>query len=153
MTLYLVRHAKAGSRNDWHDDDELRPLSKNGWKQANAIGRRLAKRSPAALITSPYVRCLQTLEPLAALTDLDVIIDERLTEGSDFEPVLELIDELPDGSVLCSHGDIVPATIAAIDRRGCVITTPADWRKGTIWRIERSAVGEFVTAAVWGPPR
>ena len=152
MTLYLVRHAKAGRRDDTHDDDGLRPLSKSGWKQANAIGRRLAKRSPSALITSPYLRCHQTLEPLAALTDLDIAIDERLMEGTDFEPVLELIDELPDGSVLCSHGDIVPATIAAIERRGCIITTPADWRKGTIWRIERSAGGEFTTAAVWSPP-
>jgi len=149
--IYLVRHAKAGSRDHWDDADELRPLSKNGWKQARAIAERLTKRAPSALLTSPFVRCRQTLEPLAAALDLDIVLEPRLAEGEPFAPVVDLLTSLPADAVLCSHGDIIPDTVAALQRRGCRMDTPADWRKGTIWTIERSD-GEFSRAKVWSPP-
>ena len=49
----------------WTGDDLDRPLSKAGWKQAHALGKRLAKKGVGELVSSPYVRCMQTLEPLA----------------------------------------------------------------------------------------
>lgn len=152
MSIYLVRHAKAGSRSEWEGDDLLRPLSKNGWKQAKAIAKRLRKWGPTELHTSPYVRCRQTLEPLAGLTDLDIVEQACLSEGEPFEKVVDLLALVADGAVLCSHGDIIPETMAALQRRGCEIMTQPDWRKGTIWTIERSADGAFVSASVWGPP-
>jgi 8-oxo-dGTP diphosphatase len=153
MSIYLVRHAKAGSRSDWDGDDEVRPLSKNGWKQAHGIAERLSgRRVPSALLSSPYLRCRQTLEPLAAATGLTVLVEPRLTEGSPFEPVLDLLAEVADGTVLCSHGDVVPDTIAALQRRGCELLTAADWRKATVWTIERDQSGTCISAGVWGPP-
>lgn len=150
MSLYLVRHAKAGSRGEWNGPDEHRPLSKRGWSQADAIAAKLVKRSPSALLSSPYFRCRQTLEPLARLTDLDIANDERLAEAEPFGPVIDLLFAAADGTVLCSHGDIVPDTIAALQRRGCEMLTAADWRKATVWTIER--VGDrFTTARVWIP--
>jgi 8-oxo-dGTP diphosphatase len=151
MRAFLVRHAKAGSRRDWSGDDRLRPLSKSGWRQAEAIGERVATERPTALLTSPYLRCRQTLEPLARLCDLDIVDDERLAEAGQFEQVLALLASLPDGAVLCSHGDLIPDTIAALDRRGCVIETPPDWRKATIWVIEHLD-GEWIRARVEPPP-
>ena len=152
MALYLVRHAKAGSRSNWDGDDVDRPLSSNGWHQARLLGAKLAKRSPSILLASPYVRCMQTLQPLAELCDLEVVADDRLAEDGPFEPVLDLLAEVPDGAVLCSHGDIIPATIAALQRRGCRIVNQPDWRKATVWRLERTATGEFDTAKVTSPP-
>jgi len=151
MTLFLVRHAKAGSRDKWDGADEQRPLSKKGWKQAEAISQRLQKHHITALLSSPFVRCCQTLEPLGSALDLEVIPDARLAEGERFEDVLTMLSELPDGSVLCTHGDIVPATIAALQRRGCRIDSEPDWRKGTVWKLERSA--DTVTrATAWPSP-
>lgn len=152
MTIYLVRHAKAGSRSGFDGDDEQRPLSKSGWKQAEAIARKLTRRAPTALVSSPYVRCRQTLEPLAGTTGLAIEIDHRLAEGGRFESALQLLAEVPDGAVLCSHGDVIPDTMTALHRRGCVFETPADWRKGTIWRLERGVEGTIERAAVWAPP-
>ena len=63
--LYLVRHAKAGERRLWEDDDIDRPMSAKGWKQAELLGERLAALDVGTLLSSPYVRCVQTLEPLA----------------------------------------------------------------------------------------
>jgi phosphohistidine phosphatase SixA len=151
VSLYLVRHAKAGSRHDWQGDDRLRPLSKNGWKQAEAIAARLAKRSPSAMYSSPFVRCRQTLEPLATALDLEIANDARLAEGGTFEGAIALLTEVPDGAVLCSHGDVIPETIAALQRRGCDIEGHADWRKGSVWTLDRSADGQFERVKVWVP--
>ena len=43
-TVYLVRHAKAGERRLWTEADIERPLSKRGWRQSEAIAKRLAKK-------------------------------------------------------------------------------------------------------------
>ena len=70
-----------------------------------------------------------------------------------FEPVLELLTEVPDNTVLCSHGDIIPATIAALERRGMEITSSADWRKASVWVIKRSKRGNISKAKAWPPPQ
>jgi 8-oxo-dGTP diphosphatase len=149
--LYLVRHAKAGSRHDWVGDDLVRPLSKAGRKQADALAASLRAAGATELYSSPYVRCVQTLEPLGAAIGVPVVVDARLTEGDDFSGAVELLATARDGAVLCSHGDLIPATIAALERRGCVIIGEPDWRKATVWVIQRED-GDCVSANVWGPP-
>lgn len=149
-TVFLVRHAKAGERRGWVQEDHKRPLSKTGWKQAGAVADRLTKKGKGVLIASPYVRCVQTLEPLAAIRGSEVTVDSRLQEGGNFEPVLELIDEVPDGSVLCSHGDIIPAVIQALHRRGMELQTPPDWRKASIWVLRRKD-SRITKGKVWIP--
>jgi phosphohistidine phosphatase SixA len=149
--VYLVRHAKAGERRVWTGLDLDRPLSKTGWKQSRAIARRLAKHEATELHSSPYVRCVQTLEPLADLLGTTVHVEPRLLEGEPFEGVIDLIGEVDDRAVLCSHGDIVPAVIAALQRRGMEVQTPADWRKASVWVLRRK--GSRVTKGkVWPPP-
>ncbi len=149
--IYLVRHAKAGERRLWEGNDEERPLSKIGWKQSEAIGKRLAARNATSLYASPYVRCIQTLEPLAKRLGVDVQPEHRLYEGEPFEPVLDLLGEVGTGAVLCSHGDIVPDVIGALHRRGMEVQSPPDWRKATIWVLKRK--GDRITRGkVWPPP-
>lgn len=149
--IYLVRHAKAGERRTWSGDDTERPLSGKGWKQAEAIADRLADRGVSELRSSGYVRCMETLQPLADKLDLEVIDEPRLFEDEPFEPVLELLEEVPDGAVLCSHGDIIPAVVQALHRRGMELDTPADWRKGSVWVLKRTK-GRITKGKVWPPP-
>jgi 8-oxo-dGTP diphosphatase len=149
--IYLVRHAKAGERRVWEGDDEARPLSKHGWRQSEAIAERLAKKGTTSLYSSPYVRCMQTLQPLGQRLGVEIDTERRLSEGEPFEPVLELLGEVATGAVLCSHGDIVPAVIQALARRGMEVETRPDWRKGTIWVLKRK--GDRITKGkVWPPP-
>lgn len=154
-TLYLVRHAKAGERARWNGDDLLRPLSGKGRRQAVALCDRLhplVSGSPSpVLISSPYIRCIQTLEPLAARLHGTVVRDDRLIEGADRDGALELIATMPHGSVLCSHGDIIPDVIAALERRSAAITNDPDWRKGSVWVLSRQG-SVVVSAMVWPPP-
>lgn len=151
MTIYLVRHAKAADRASWPPPDSERPLRKAGWQQARTLGERLAAVGPKQLVSSPSLRCIQTLEPLAELTGLPIEIDDRLDEGAAFEGALELLDKVPHGTVLSSHGDVIPETIEALVRRGLDVQSPADWRKATVWVLERKH-GNFTHAVVWGPP-
>jgi 8-oxo-dGTP diphosphatase len=149
--VYIVRHAKAGSRERWDGDDVERPLTKNGLAQAAALSARLEGSATPTLLSSPYVRCVQTLEPLAVALGGKVVADDRLTEGAPFEPALELVLSTPSGSVLCSHGDLIPDVIGALHRRGAHITTDADWRKCSVWVLQRER-HKIASMAAWPPP-
>ena len=154
--LYFVRHAKAGSRSAFKGDDRLRPLSGPGRRQAKAIAKRLAPMLGDSGVTtfysSPSIRCIDTLQPLAKAVGAVVETDDRLFEGRSYVPVLDMLWSLPDGTVLCSHGDVIPETIGALERRGCVFTSAPDWRKASVWVLERSKKGEIVSAESWPPP-
>ena len=149
-TIFLVRHAKAGERRTWDGDDVDRPLSKKGWRQSKEVAKRLEKHKPSALWSSSYVRCMQTLEPLGEMIGQPVRPEPRLFEDEPFEPVLELLDEVENRAVLCSHGDIIPAVIQALHRRGMEVHTPVDWRKSSIWVLKRKK-GRITHGKVWPP--
>jgi 8-oxo-dGTP diphosphatase len=148
----MVRHAKAGSRSGWQEDDRQRPLTAAGWDQARALAARLRPLTEGTLVSSPYLRCVQTLAPLAWLLAAEVTTDERLAEGNDARDVLGLLAELADGSVLCSHGDVIPETLDALVRRGCLVAGEPQWGKGSVWVLHREGSGAITRAAAWPPP-
>lgn len=151
--IFLVRHAKAGDRLHEVTDDRKRPLSKNGWLQAEALAASLAAAgAEGPLLSSPFLRCRQTLEPFGRHLGVRVGRDECLAEARPFEPMLELLQTTPEGSVLCSHGDMIPDMIAGLERRGCLITSAPQWKKGSVWLLERADDGTFVSAEAWPPP-
>jgi 8-oxo-dGTP diphosphatase len=153
LSIFVVRHAKAGSRDRWDGDDTSRPLTANGWRQAQALATRLAGEAVSGLWSSPYVRCIQTLEPLGRAVGMPVVSEERLREGTRFEDVLALLAEVPDGAVLCSHGDVIPELLDALVRRGTRLVTAPDWRKASLWVLATpDADGRVATAAAEPPP-
>lgn len=156
MPLYLVRHAKAGSRSEFDGDDVDRPLTNAGRRQAAELATRLAAVSPTVLVSSPYRRCVETLEPLAVMLAAEVSVDERLGEFVDgHEPddgeLLEFLASLPDRSVLCSHGDVIPAIVDALRADGMRVQGTAQWGKASVWVLQREAQ-RFVEALAWPPP-
>jgi 8-oxo-dGTP diphosphatase len=149
LSIYVVRHGKAGHRETWPgDDDTQRPLTKAGRRQAEALADRLAGAGVKTLWSSPYVRCVQSLEPLADRLGLTLKADERLAEGVDVEHTLELLREAGDGAVLCTHGDVLTDLVNALVRRGTRLTTPPDWRKGSVWVLDN----DLTEAAAEPPP-
>jgi 8-oxo-dGTP diphosphatase len=150
--IYLVRHAKAGKREDWEGDDALRPLSRAGRKQADLLADTFVRLPPGQLLSSPYVRCVETLQPTADKVGAQVEHVAALAEGGRFEDVLELIAGAAANSVLCSHGDVIPAVITALDRRGAAIRSAPEWRKASTWVLERETDGTITAAEAWPPP-
>lgn len=153
MPIYFVRHAKAGSRSTWEGDDRDRPLVDDGWKQAHALATLLAPLQPTVLWSSPYERCQQTLQPLAELTGLTVMVDKRLEEESPLELSLAALDDAPDNAVLCSHGDVIPDAVNGLLRRGMDIgDAPHALKKASTFVLHR-VNGLFVSAEYWAPPK
>jgi phosphohistidine phosphatase SixA len=135
-TIYLVRHAHAGKRSEWDADDELRPLSPKGECQAEGIATYLADAGIDLLWTSPYIRCRQTLEPLAERIGLGIVDSEPLREGGAGPVALDaLLAAVADGRTLavCSHGDVLPAVADAAVRRGADLVGMRALAKGAWW--------------------
>jgi 8-oxo-dGTP diphosphatase len=146
MTLFIVRHASAGDRG-FGPDDRTRALDEIGRARAEQIAGQLADVPNGRLLSSPFTRCMQTLEPLARRSRRSVEPTAALAEGAPFEPVLDLLASLPDGSILCSHGDLIPDVIEAVLRRGAELVGAPSWRKGAIWQLVRDG-GEIQSASI-----
>jgi 8-oxo-dGTP diphosphatase len=115
----LLRHAWAGKRSDWAGDDTSRPLDERGRQQSLAL-RDLAQRGVARVVSSPYRRCVETVEPLAHELGIPVELDERLTEGASQRQTLALLAEL-DGGLACTHGDVIEAVLGYGLRKGALV--------------------------------
>jgi broad specificity phosphatase PhoE len=140
MKLYVVRHAHAGSRSAWGGPDDDRPLSRRGHKQATAIADQLAGVGLSRLVSSPSIRCVQTLEPLADRLGLRVDADDRLREGSDGDQALVLAAELSKertAALICSHGDVIPDMLRILKAGTTRFRDPFMWPKGSIWVLTR----------------
>lgn len=142
-TIFLVRHGAAGNRSDWKKDDRLRPLSSRGEKQALGLATTLGSHPIDRVLTSPYVRCRQTVEPLAVKLGIEIEEREELGEGQGFKGARDLCRQLVgSNAVLCSHGDVIPALLDWMARRGMALKSAFDCKKGSTWEIEVIA-GEF----------
>ena len=121
MSVLLLRHARAGERAAWTGDDRLRPLDERGLRQALAL-RELAQRAIGRIVSSPYRRCVETVEPLAEALGIPIELDDRLAEGASTQLALSLLGEL-DGGLACTHGDVIEAVLGYGLRKGAVAVT------------------------------
>jgi 2,3-bisphosphoglycerate-dependent phosphoglycerate mutase len=78
--IVLVRHAVPVYPSPGGPDDYHRPLTEAGHAQALALVDDLAALRPDAIASSPYLRAVQTIEPLARALDLPVHTDHDLRE-------------------------------------------------------------------------
>ena len=151
-TLYLVRHAKAGERRGWKGDDRQRPLSKRGRRQAQRLVGAFGGHTIDRLLTSPYVRCRQTLEPLAKNRGLKIEERTELEENIPVDGALQLVKELAGSSAMfCSHGEVIPALINRLQEEGMAVSGPTDTKKGSVWVISVRD-GRLVRADYLPPP-
>ena len=149
---YLVRHAKAGDRGTWSGDDLSRPLSKTGHRQAKALVQVLSRRIIERILSSPAVRCVETVRPLADQRGLPIESRDEVLEGAPLSGLLGLLDELRStASVLCGHGDLIPAVVEHLEAQGAVVRSNRGWKKGSVWVLEREA-GLIVRATYIPPP-
>jgi len=140
VTIFLTRHAHAGKRSLWEGDDRLRPLTGRGEAQSEGIAARLLAERPGRLLSSPYLRCVQTLEPLAAQLGSEVEATDDLAEGASIDAALELLLSLDEvNGVACSHGDLIPPLLRALCEIGMVVDGPLLDQKGSLWVIETAA--------------
>lgn len=142
VPLILLRHAKALSKSGWRHDDASRPLEDGGQADARALAGLLACFAPAGrVLSSPAVRCMETVRPYAELTGSDVLAASGLDlSRTDRAVSMALIaDAVGAGepTVICAHRENLPILLAAAgDTLGAVV--PPD-----------GADGPLPTAAFW----
>ncbi len=150
-TLYLVRHGAAGDRQSWSGDDALRPLSRRGEMQAAGLAKALGDQRIEAVFTSPYVRCVQTVQPLAEAAGLEVVEHPALAEGEGGKATRDLLRSvIGTNAVLCSHGDVIPAVMNWMVNKGMTLKADFDCKKGSTWEITVRG-GVFHKARYWPP--
>lgn len=151
MAIYLVRHAHAGSRSSWNGDDRLRPISDRGQRQVTHLVELLHDSEIGKVLSSPAVRCQQTVEPIATDHGLVVETENTLAEGSPIGKVLDLLrSEAPHSPVLCSHGDIIPPLLRSLADLGMKMGSGLEAKKGSLWVIHTD--GEAFTTGDYYPP-
>ena len=149
--IYLVRHAKAGSRRDWSGEDDLRPLSPVGHRQSARITDALADVGATRVVSSPFVRCRQSLDPLAQRLRLPLELSDALGEGAPLTDTLRFLEKMAEETtVLCTHGDIVTNVIEHLTNAGVPVDDER-LEKGSIWELE-TRDGEIVGAHYRPPP-
>jgi 8-oxo-dGTP diphosphatase len=150
VTVYLVRHARAGSRSRWKGDDALRPLSKVGKSQAHGIAKLLADKPIDLIVSSPFTRCLGTVEPLAEKLGVEIETSDALAEGARLSPALRLFEKVQDREVvLCTHGDVMQDLLDHFGRHGVKLRDHR-MEKGSVWVFETE--GDKVRRARYVPP-
>ena len=152
--VWLVRHAEAGRRQEWTDGpDSGRPLTAEGWRQADRLLDALRPHGVEAarrILSSPYVRCRQTVEPMAATLGLPVEDAGELIEGAPLAATLRLIARAP-GAVMCTHGDVVGNVVERLDHFGLLGPREPTWEKGSTWVLPLDG-DEIVGGAYVSPP-
>jgi 8-oxo-dGTP diphosphatase len=128
VPLILVRHASAGDKADWAGDDLLRPLDAEGEADALLLARMLACFAPSArVISSPALRCTETVRPFAAgfggsvedepvLAVPDRAADFPAARTSSGDTVGQLVRDLMAArrpAVVCLHRENLPQALAA----------------------------------------
>jgi 8-oxo-dGTP diphosphatase len=140
LVLDLVPHCASKPRGEWKSQDDLRPLSGRGLRQADILGEVLGPAANA-VYSSPSLRCRQSVEPLARAAGVPLVVDHRLSEALGFAEPTSWVNGVfaPIGAsiggawaagraagaifplakrhagehvVACSHSDVIPAVLS-----------------------------------------
>ncbi len=124
----LVRHGKAGSRQAWDGPDHARPLSSAGRRQAEALRDHLLLFGPDRIYSAPPVRCVQTVEPLAAALRLEIEIEPLLGEDGYWDQ--------PDAGRRRLVEIGMQGGVNVVSSQGGVIPDVVEWLAGQVGRID-----------------
>ena len=109
-----------------------------------ALAKLLHDEPIGRTVSSPYVRCRETLEPLAANLGLLVQDADGLIEGTPLSESLRQLDKVSDKpTALCTHGDVIGDLLHHFDSQHIRLdagddAAPSELRfpKGSTWVLD-----------------
>jgi len=116
-TVIVLRHAQARVRTAWKRNDLDRPLTKPGEAQSAKLAPLLDAYGASRVVSSPAVRCVQTVEPYSEAVKALVELDDRLSEETKAKRVsrsIETILERKRPTVICTHRPTLPWIFASL---------------------------------------
>ncbi len=150
--IFVVRHAHAGNRSDWSGPDDKRPISDKGVLQTRRLASYLAKKGARQIFTSPSLRCVQTVAPLAHMLNTHYLDLPELAEGASPEGAAALVRTAKNGTVICSHGDVLANLVGHLAAHGAPIDPKLTIQKAAIWQL-RMSDGKVKKAKYVPPPK
>ncbi|MFF0145631.1 8-oxo-dGTP diphosphatase [Amycolatopsis sulphurea] len=163
-TVLLVRHAKAGKRDDWTGDDDLRPLSEAGRRQADALRELLPHYGPDRVFSAPRLRCVRTVSGVAEDLGTEVRHEPLLSEEGYWPDPARGISRLlaitaAGGTPLVSsQGGVIPDLVSALaDRDALDLPSTSGGvvpsKKGSLWVLSfrTTADGPVLVSADYHP--
>jgi phosphohistidine phosphatase len=137
LRLYFLRHGKAWSRADWHDDDDLRPLTDAGEALVRAEARAMKAMglAPEVIVTSPSARALRTAVIVAEELGMSdrLVEDSCLAHGFNARRLVEIVARhgVPASLMVVGHEPDFSATVAELTGGGRM-----DFKKGGLARVD-----------------
>ncbi len=120
-SIFLVRHASSVLPGPGFEDELTRPLSETGFQEAERLVHEIVALAPARILSSPYLRAVQTVQPAADVLGLPVEIEPEFFEHrmsdrpiSHWREVLQ--KQWSDFDFALDGGDSFSATIARIQQ-------------------------------------
>ena len=127
VPLILVRHASAGDKDNWPGEDLQRPLDTEGAADALLLADLLACFAPRArVISSPAVRCVESMRPYALAfggsIEAEAILTapvrapdspDRTDRADSFLPLFRDLVAAGQPAVVCLHRENLPVALAA----------------------------------------
>lgn len=121
--LIVLRHAPATSRLGWFGYDGERTLTEEGLRVAKRLVPLLSAFGPKRLVTSPWKRCVDTIEPFAKRKKLKLIQRFQLSEKKNTDRPKSTENVVKDeifkakNSLICSHRPALPSILDEIAKR------------------------------------
>ena len=156
--VILLRHAKAVAKGSWKRSDAVRPLDDSGRSDAKTLADLLACfASQPRVISSPALRCTDTVRPFAQLTGAKVqeeralyIHGEQARSGAAGPAITALIREAiasGEPTVICAHRENLPvlqeAALAALAGHPAAEIPAAEFPGGQAGRFAGGPIAEI----------
>lgn len=121
--LLVVRHAHSVPRGSWGRPDPERPLSDAGRRRVRHMVQILDAYAPRRVLSSPAVRCVDSVEPYTRAHSLALVTRKGLSEeGFEASPHkvgrhLEKVLHAGEPVALCTHGPVLAPIVQALWQR------------------------------------
>ena len=118
--LLVVRHARAVPRKQWAGEEDERPLTLVGLRQARRLVTLLDCWQPVVVETSPWRRCVDTVRPYTQREHVALHKDVELTEVTALQDpaaaasVVRRLVGADEDAVICTHRPVLGPVTAAL---------------------------------------
>lgn len=122
-TVVVVRHGRARKRSAWSHGEDTRPLTPVGRQQAAALVLVLAAYGVGRVVTSPWARCEDTVDPYLRAAGLPVEQQDTLTEAAHHQDpgrTAAAVSALFGADLdvaLCTHRPVLPTVVEQVAAR------------------------------------
>ncbi len=134
--VFVVRHAKALSRDEWKGDDCQRPLTEEGKREFEEFVSAISFIFPKSLkiVSSPCSRALETAEILSSCLNAEVSVDERLSPDAEPQDYLSVLEGVKGSVILVGHE---PDISLFLNYLTCISPACIAFKKGAIAEIRK----------------